>query len=200
MPLDDRLRDAIERDAATFQPDVEEHLRRVRARSKSPQRMLRAPLAAAAVLILAVLALRVMDVDPRAIGPFIGLQPPVSSPSPRAGIEGTFRARLDAEPSVGGPRSLVGEWVLTLGTDSTVALVPPATFDSEVRRFEGVFAVIGDEIVTTLFVADLSQACAADGAYRWSLTGDRLLLDKIDDMCPERIAVLSGAPWIRVAE
>lgn len=200
MPLDDRLRDAIEEEAATFQPDVEEHLRRVRARSRSPQHMLRAPLAAAAVLILAVVALRITDFDPRAMGPFVGAQPPVASPSPRAGIAGTFRASLDAELAVDGARSFVGDWVLTLGSDSTVVLVPPATFDGPGRRFEGVVAVVGDQIFTTLFAGDLSQACAGDGAYRWTLTSDRLLLDEDDDMCPERIRVLTSAPWIRVAE
>jgi hypothetical protein len=201
MPLDDRLREALDREAATYRPDVEEHLRRVRQRSRPPGRMLRAPLAAATVLIVAVVALRVTNLDPRALGPFLGHEPPVASPSPGYGIAGSYRARVDVKASAGGSPSLAGEWVLTLGSDSAVSMIPPTTFDGEERRFEGgVYAVIGEQLVTTLFASEFSRACAGVGTYRWALDGDRLLLETVDDRCPERVVILTGAEWMRVAE
>ena len=80
-------------------------------------------------------------------------------------------------------------------------MVPPTTFDGEGRRFEGeVYTVIGERFVTTLFSSEFARACAGVGTYRWAHDGDRLLLDKIDDMCPERVAVLASEQWVRVAE
>lgn len=202
MPIDDRLRDALEDEAGMLRPDVEEHLRRVRGRSASSARRLRTPMAAALVLLVSVAGLRLANVDPRAlVGPLVGQDPPAVSPSPRDRIAGTYQAIVEGEDATVGARSFTGEWGLVFGADSSVSVMPPPGFDGGTAGLAmRVYAVTGEQLVTTLFASDFSRACASVGRYRWTLQGDRLRLYTADDMCRERVAVLTSAEWLRVTE
>jgi hypothetical protein len=56
----------------------------------------------------------------------------------------------------------------------------------------GAVAVEGDEMV----FSD-SNLCDGEGRYRWTLEGDRLSLERIEEACSGRAPVLEGATYVR---
>ena len=104
-------------------------------------------------------------------------------------------------PTEGQPRS-PGTGRSTLGADASIVLSPPDTFEApSTLPLEGyVYALRGDRLFTNLFARHFPQGCTGSGAYRWRLEGTDLTLEAMDDLCLQRIALLTTESWTRVRE
>ena len=206
MPLDDRLRASLRGAADDVRPDVEHHLARVRQRSRRrsiPSRLL---VSVAAIAIVVVL-LRSQSLDPLAMVASVftpGDQTPVASSAEPVGttdeLVGTYEVHLDDTVPDGGAASLAGDWELTLGADSSIVVTPPDTFEAPITLpLEGyVYALRGDRLFTNLFARHFEQGCLGSGTYHWELVDAHLVIETVDDMCLQRIALLTTGSWTRV--
>jgi hypothetical protein len=200
MPLDRRLRDALHAEAATVEPDVEHRLGAVVGRTvrRSP-RALGALAGATAVLAFLVVVIPTVPADPLAV--FQSPQAtPTSEPSadPADRLVGMYRASVAGSDADG--LGLSGEWMLTLGADSTVAAIAPPRFatTSDAPLDGYLYAIRGDELYINLFARHLERSCVASGSYRWQLTDGRLTLEVGSDPCAARVALLTSRPWERL--
>ena len=81
-------------------------------------------------------------------------------------------------------------------------VVPPDAFVAAHGAPSGadVYAIEGDLLYTNLFARQLGPDCAGSGTYRWRIEASRLSFEKVDDLCPQRVAVLTGHGWARLDE
>lgn len=184
MPLEDRLRRELHRDATRIEPDVESALRSVEmgVRRRSPA--LAAALAGAA-LVVVLLAVR--------FGAPL-LEPPGGQPTPSAyGIPGVYSVTFgDTDPNADVLR-LVGRWMLEIDSMGVGSLTAPGTFQPGATVFPGIsFAVTGDRVRTDLFITD---PCGTVGTYRWQRDADSLTLELVEDGCHLRTVLLSTHQW-----
>jgi hypothetical protein len=208
MPLDDRLRQVLDEEAAGIEPDVERQLALVRGRARQRGMPARRLVLAVAAMTAVVLFAWGAAIDP------MGVLDPVREPSSvsapgasttplvgEAPLVGTYRATL-AETDGTVDRSIVGDWELTFHPASHLAVVPPDTFVAAHQPSSGadVYAIDGDLLYTNLFARQLGPDCASAGTYRWHVETERLTLEKVDDMCRQRVAVLTGREWARLGE
>ena len=207
MPLDDRLRASLRGAADDVRPDVEHHLARVRQRSRRRSIPASQLLASVASVAVVVILLRSLSLDPLAMVTSIvapGDQTPVaSSPEPvdtTDALVGTYEVHLDDTVRDGGAASLAGDWELTLGADSSIVVTPPDTFEAPITLpLEGyVYALRGDRLFTNLFARHFEQGCLGSGTYRWQLVDAHLVIEAVDDMCLQRIALLTTGNWTRI--
>jgi hypothetical protein len=194
MSLDRRLRDALEREAATIDPDVGRGMMAVEARARRRATAGLGPLlmAGAAVVLLAVGLQTLRSTAPDA-GPGGSMSPTVLSPSPRtADIAGTYRATLDASDGGAELADVAGRWTMDLRPDGVVLMAPPATFREGSTAQSGVaYSIDGERFRSNLF----AERCNSVGVYGWVLDGDVLTLTPVDDDCALRRAVLASTPW-----
>ena len=209
MPLDHRLRASLRGAADDVRPDVEHHLARVRQRSRRRSIPASQLLVSVAAIAIVVVLLRGQSLDPLAMIASVftpGDQVTVaSSPEPvdtTDALVGTYDVRLDDAVPDGGAASLAGDWELTLGADSSIVLTPPDTFEAPTTLpLEGyVYALRGDRLFTNLFARHFEQGCSGSGTYRWGLVDTHLTIEVLDDMCLQRIALLTYGSWTRVSE
>ena len=202
MPLDHRLRESLRGAADDVRPDVELHLAQVRQRSRRRSIPAGPLVASVTAVALVVVLLRSGSLDPLAMVVAPGDQTTIaSSPAPverAAELAGTYSVHLDDTVPDGPASALAGDWELTLGTDSSITLTPPDTFDAlSTRPLEGyAYAIRGDRLFTNLFSRHFGQGCLGSGAYRWERLDAQLTIEAVDDTCLERIAVLTTASWI----
>ncbi len=165
-------------------------------------------LASVAVIAVLVVLLRSQSLDPLAMVASIvapGDQATVaSSPEPvdtSGELVGTYEVHLDDTVPDGGAASLTGDWELTLGADSSIVLTPPDTFEAPTPLpLEGyVYALRGDRLFTNLFARHFPQGCTGSGTYRWQLVDAHLVIEAVDDMCLQRMALLTSASWTLVS-
>ncbi len=192
MPLDARVKDALERSARIVAPDVRRNLSTVRQRKQRAMRRQRvgyALLVAAALVVVVVLGPRALDI--------IRSQREVpanpSSPSPTA-LVGSYRADLSG---VGGPlvaASVDGVWSLTFDGDGSVVWNAPP--DAGLSEFlpRDTYQLSGDRIATNLFSRDLCRGSGI-GSYGWTRSGGALAFVVVRDDCPIRQAILTSLPW-----
>jgi hypothetical protein len=207
MTLDDRLRQVLEEEAAGIEPDVGRHLALVRGRARERGSSARRLTAAVAVTAVALLAWGVA-MDP--VGVLDPLREPHSVSAPgastkpldgEASLVGMYRATLDERDGAMDP-SIVGDWELTLGPASRLAVLPPDAFVVTHGAPSGpdVYAIDADLLYTNLFGRQLGHDCASAGTYRWHVESERLTLVTVDDKCRHRTAVLASHGWARLDE
>jgi hypothetical protein len=186
MPVDDRIRAGLSRNAQVALPPVEEHLATV-ARRHRRRTVGRFAAGAAAVVLLALVPLWAFttlgDRDPRP-----------ARPSASA-LAGTYRVVVDG---VGEASDLGGTWLVTLTTDGRVDLTPPRTYRGAVSDGAS-YEVSGAMITTDLFVD--STGCQrmdpAVGTYRVTVNANEAKFTRVNDSCPAR-AALFGVTWRRL--
>jgi hypothetical protein len=186
MPVDDRIRAGLSRNAELTHPPVEHHLDTVvrRHRRRIAAKLLAG---AAAALVLAVLPwwafTTVHDRDPEPARP--------SEPT----LAGAYRVVIDEARTA---PDLRGTWVVTLRTDGRIDVTPPLTYRGKLSG-GAAYEQSGATIRTNVFVE--SPGCQrtdpAVGVYRVTLTGSEAVFTKMEDTCPAR-AALFGAPWTRL--
>ena len=204
MPLDDRLRASLRGAADDVRPDVEHHLARVRQRSRRRSIPASQLLASVASVAVVVILLRSLSLDPLAmVASVVAPGDPVTVASSAEPVDttdalaGTYEVHLDDTVPDGGAASLAGDWELTLGADSIIVLTPPDTIEAPTTLpLEGyVYALRGDRLFTNLFARHFEQGCLGSGTYRWELVDTHLAFEAVDDMCLQRIALLTYASW-----
>ncbi len=209
MPLDDRLRESLHGAADGVRPDVELHLAQVQQRSRRRPVPLGGLVASVVAVAVAVVLLRTLPLDPLAMvasvmGP--GDQATAaSSPQPADPADvlvGTYEVRFEAVEASGGAVLLAGDWEITLGADSSIVLTPPDTFESpSALPLDGyVYALRDDRLFTNLFARHFPQGCSGSGTYRWELEEADLKIDVMNDLCLQRIALLTSGSWTRIGE
>jgi hypothetical protein len=95
--------------------------------------------------------------------------------------------------------TLSGDWTLTLGRDSSLALGAPAAFvEPPGAQTSGyIYASRGDLFFTNLFTRASERGCSGPGRYRWALANGRLSLELVEDPCVLRATLLTAQPWTR---
>ncbi|MCY7418013.1 MAG: hypothetical protein LH650_05875 [Chloroflexi bacterium] len=204
MPLDQRLRDGLHRDADPIEPDVLAGLESVTRRaSRSSGTTGRLMLSAAAIIVVLVL------VRLAGVGPHIEVAPGATpsgatSRSPSTGdpaaLVGTWTVTLAPADTGVGPLGMVGDWTMRLGADSTVEVVPPPGFHPPSGSDPGgyAYAVTGPSLVTNLFTRDFAASCAGSGGYTWSADDTSLRLTMTADTCEPRRVLLGTGDWTAV--
>ena len=199
MSIEDRLRNGLARNAASFEPDTETTLERVvsRTRRRSHRRRLvvgfAAAAAAAAAVVGLVLVQRPRDEIRSAAEPAQateGTGPVVPA------LTGRFEATVDDDAAGGLPFNIAGRWVIELDTDGSMQVTAPDTYTGVVSA--ALFQATPEWFRTSLFEQDLCSG-QPSGTYRWELTGSTLQFTEMDDLCDGRVAVLAGQQWSKIS-
>jgi hypothetical protein len=198
MPLDERLREGLRREAETIQPDVGGGLRAVEARARRQGTMgLGSLIGAAAVVLLVVAFQAVRSVPDDEIGGSRGSPSPTAMTPDASGydhLSGTYVVILQAGDASESADDVAGGWSMTLDGDGTMLVAPPSTFEEGGAVQSGVaFSIDRDRLRTNLF----QERCDSVGEYRWDLTDDRLTLTPVAEDCALRRTVLSARAWER---
>lgn len=196
MPVERRLREGTQRNAAVIDPDVDRVLGAVLRRGLRRaivRRSMSVAVAIPAVLGALVLGRQVLG-SPGNVRPATGsTSTPLTSvtPSPPS-IGGTFTRTLRANRAVVQANGIAGAW--TIGTDArgrTRLLAPSSFAGASTSR---PFALQGNELRTDAFVGGLCRGLPA-GTYTWAKAGSYLVLTAVSDPCDARAWVLSSGPW-----
>jgi hypothetical protein len=197
MALDRRLRDELQREAASIEPDVGRGLLVVEARARRRATTgLGSLLAAAVAVVLVVIGVQALRSTSPETGPGGSVSPTVLlSPSPEtADIAGTYRATLESIDGGAEFTDVAGEWTMELMPDGVMRMAPPATFREGSAPQSGVaYSIEGERFRSNLF----QERCNSIGVYEWILDGGVLNLRPVDDDCDLRPLVLASAPWTR---
>jgi hypothetical protein len=192
VPLNQRLRDALQRSSLVVSPDVRRNLRAVRRRTRVViiRRRIVSTLAAAAVVGVTVfVAPHVLD--------FIQSQretPAFHPPSPTAVAPGRL---VGAYLNYGGALARVnlnGPWFLEFKEDGSIVWNPPAGAGIAESLPRDTYQMVGNRIVTDLFRNNLCRGKGI-GTYSWRRSGGPLTFGFVDDACAARRAVLTSASW-----
>jgi hypothetical protein len=201
MSFDQRLRDALEREAARLDPDVERQLGAVEARVRRGSPIDSATLVIAAAVLVAALILRTQGFGPPGGGGSSGSPNEPASPSASAEqspatfpqVSGTYTVTLDPSDPAVKRDGLGGAWTMRLLPDGEVFLTAPSTYLPGANGLSGfAFSVSGDRFRTNLFI---NGACTTVGSYAWSRAGGGLALTPVDDACSIRRTLLATNPW-----
>jgi hypothetical protein len=178
--LDARLRSTLEQQAVgVHEIDTPPALREVVDRSLRRTRRTRIGYAAGGALAAAAAALLVAVFGPS--GPPADPQPVTPTPP-----TGTWQRTL----TEAGQWS--GRWSLTFSAGSVLELTTPVGLSPDEGTSDGASYAIGDD---TLRLDAFSNGACLDqpaGSYRWTVDGDRLFLETVDDPCRERRNVFAG--------
>jgi hypothetical protein len=192
MPLDDRLRNAFERSAASIEPSVEANLEQVLRRGSRPRQLRLGPMvAAAAVIVLLVLGSRYVFPNQPPVGPVVSPSPsPTVSPNANA-IAGSYVVTLNDEDAEVADLGMSGVWSMTLRSGGGMDVTPPSTFEGS-QAAGHTFTVEGSVFRTDLYYNDF---CDSIGIYEWSSSQTGLTLQVADDDCAIRRVLLSTREW-----
>ncbi len=201
MSFDRRLRNALEREAARLEPDVERQLGAVESRVRRGSPIGWGTVVFAAAVLVAAIILRTQGASlPAGVGssgsPSETAAPSASaeaSPASYPQVAGTYTVTLDPTATSVKRDGLGGLWTMRLLPDGEVLLTAPPTYSGGANSLSGVaFSVSGGELRTNLFI---NGSCAAVGSYAWSRTGGDLALTPVDDTCSIRRTLLATKPW-----
>ena len=201
MSFDRRIRNALEREAARLEPDVERQLGAVESRVRRGSSIGWGTVVLAAAVLVAAMILRTQGA---ALPAGVGSSGSASgTPAPSASAEaspvsypqvsGTYTVTLDPTTATVKRDGLGGLWTLRLLPDGEVLLTAPSTYSAGANSLTGVaFSVSGGEFRTNLFI---NGSCATVGSYAWSRAGGGLALTPVDDTCSVRRTLLATKPW-----
>jgi len=193
MPLDDRVKSALERSTTVVDPDVRRDLATVRRRTRQlvvRQRIGGGMLAVALLAAAVFLGPRILDV----IGSQRGRPADRPTPPSPLALVGSFRVDLSGagEPLLS--EDLDGAWTMEFGDDGTVVWnAPPGSGISEGLPRD-TFQHSGSTIVTTAFASELCGGGV--GTYTWTRAGSSITFEVVADTCEVRQAILTLEPWM----
>jgi hypothetical protein len=191
MSVERRLRDGLQRSAATVNPDVRLLLPDAIVRGKRRQRARRTVLAVTTVLVVAGIGGAAFQ-----LGRFAADSPTAApgahlTPGPYRAIAGTYTTTLAPASSVVRNNGLAGNWTLRLDANGVLTLVAPASFRDVPSG--SAFKIEGDRFTTDAFVND--PRCSNDvGVYRWQRSAGGLTFIPITETCALRRSLFS-ARW-----
>lgn len=183
MPLDDRLRDGLARNADVFEPDVEVALAMV-TRRRPARAVLRGGLVAAAIIgfVIALAMVKRPDVQTG----------PADVPSISAvQLAGHYETTIIANVS-GAQYDISGRWEIRFDPAGILDVRPPPAYVGVLSA--QLFQTTGTELRTDVFGSDLCSGLPA-GTYRWERHDLTLRFTSIDEACAARAAILTSQPW-----
>jgi hypothetical protein len=127
-----------------------------------------------------------------------GRPEPLRQPTPSvpvvggSAIEGTFTTELGDEDQAVRSNRMAGGWTVTFRADGVLEVSPPGSFEQSHAGYS--FEVSGEVFRTDLFRTDVCND-ELPGRYRWHRNGERLTFEVVDETCPARGALFTGAPW-----
>ena len=162
-------------------PPVERHLDAVRRRHRRAVR-LKVLAVVAAVAVLAVLPSGVMAALDRGA--------PEPAPPSYAGVAGTYQVIVRTG---GETRSMTGTWTVTLGTDGSIALVPPPALDGLTGDGE-TYSMSSRTFTTNVLIGwpGCQSTALTVGTYRVDVTDRGASFTRVADDCPARITLFGG--------
>lgn len=185
MPIDDRIRDGLTRNADVPSPSVERHLDRVLARRRRQVAVRTA--AVAAVAVGAVVPWALVQGDGQRVG-----DPAAPSPA----LQGTYRVVVGNSDA---PADMPGTWTVTLGDNGSIAVKPPAGYHGNGGVGESYELAAPGELTTNLFVG--APGCQRGdppvGVYGFAATAAGVQFTRVEDGCPARVAIFAGH-WERL--
>jgi hypothetical protein len=192
MSVERRLRDGLERSAATVDPDVRRRLPEAVSRGKRQRRIRGTVLVLSTILVVAGIGGAAFQ-----LGRFAG-HPPSSSPgatqmpAPYGAIAGTYTATFAAASSVVRHNGMAGNWTLRLDPNGVLTLLAPKSFRDVPSG--SAFKIEGDRLTTDAFVND--PRCSNDvGVYRWQRSAGNLTFTPIAETCALRRTLFSATQW-----
>lgn len=190
MPLERRLRDGLQREAADLAPDVTERLGATLrdGRRRGRRQQLRTALVFATVILVAVLVSPAL-IDALRRAPQVGVSP---SPIPAATLSGSYATTLVSADAAVTANRMQGDWTIEFGSTGILTVTTPPSFTGTRSGYS--FQVTLQEVRTDLFGADVCSTLLP-GTYRWSIRSGRLTFTAVDDSCTGRVALLTSAAW-----
>jgi len=191
MSVEDRLREGLRRNAASFEPAPDASLERVtaRRRHRAHRRVALAAVAAAAAVIGAVVVLEQRGSE-LTVTSSAETSVPGSASAPA--LTGRFEATVGPGSASGLRFEVAGRWVLELTADGRVLATPPGSYVGVVSG--ALFQATDEWFRTSLFESDLCSGVPA-GVYRWVRTASGVRFTAEDDDCAGRVAVLAATDW-----
>jgi hypothetical protein len=201
MPVERRIREGTERNAAVLDPDVERFLGSVVRRSRRRvvvRRALAAAITVPALIVAIVAGPRLLEAN-RGAGrptpatqptPTVATMPPITSP-----FAGTVFTRTVADGlAVVQANGIAGRWTIVTDARGRMRILAPRSFAGAAasRPFE----LNGDQLRTDAFSDGICAGLPA-GTYGWTRVTRYLVLTPISDLCDARVWVLTRSPWTR---
>jgi hypothetical protein len=195
MPIERRIREGAERNAGVLDPDVDGFLDSVVRRTRRRQvvrRSLTVVASIAAVVLAVVVGPSVLD-DIRDSGGTVPGGDTTTSVAPAVPLlTGTFTRTIPEGTAVVRANGLAGTWTIEADPDGSVRLLAPSAFPG--AHASQPFDMQPDGLSTDAFGSDMCAGSPA-GSYRWTVSGDFLLLSVVTDQCDARVVVLGARPW-----
>lgn len=192
MPLDKRVKDALERSSQIVDPDVRRELSTVRGKTR--RAVIRQRIAV--TLVAASLAVGAIFFGPRVLDVIRSQrQVPANPPSVSAGpLPGSYRVDLTGAGGLIASSSVDGAWSMTFNGDGSIVWNPPPGSGLIESLPRDTYQVSGTTFSTNLFATSLCQGSGI-GTYGWVRSGRTLMLDATSDDCAVRRAILASTPW-----
>jgi hypothetical protein len=189
MSVDDRIRGGMIANATAHQPAVESSLDKVRGRGRRAQtrRLMMAAGSVAAGSVAAVAATVLILASPDAPD---RSGPTTPAPSATSALFGRY------ESDVTSPAQLAGRWVLELGGNGTITVIPPDGYAGVVSGT--LLSADGTTLRTNLFEQDVC-ANLGNGEFHWTREGARLALRVGHDPCAPRRTFFTENRWVAVS-
>jgi hypothetical protein len=184
MPLDDRLRAGLARNAATFEPDEDTAFTLVTHPRRSTGRATRTVLIAAAAVAFVV----TLGVLQRPNQPQAPSSAPISTPPTLTGRYWTIVAESETVPAY----DIAGRWEIRLDPSGILDVRPPPAYTGVVTA--QLFQSTPEEFRTDLFGTDLCSG-HLPGMYRWNRNDKTLTFSVVDDLCAARVMILTDRLW-----
>ena len=115
---------------------------------------------------------------------------PEPAPPSYAGLAGTYEVIVRTG---GETRSMTGTWTVTLGTDGSIALVPPAALDGLTGDGE-TYSMSSRTFTTNVLIGwpGCQSTALTVGTYRVDVTDRGASFTRVADDCPARITLFGG--------
>lgn len=192
MSVERRLREGLERSAATVEPDVSLRLPEAVSRGKRRQRVRRTVVVLSTVLVVAGIGGAAVQLGRFAEHSQSASVGATGTPAPYGAIAGTYTARITPASSVVRHNGMAGDWTLRLDPNGVLTLVTPKSFRNVPSG--SAFKIEGARFTTDAFVND--PRCSNDvGVYRWQRSAGNLTFTPVTETCAVRRTLFSAARW-----
>ena len=189
MPLDDRVKGALERSSTIVGPDLRRDLSIVRRKTR--RAVIRQRVGTGVLLLVMIVA-----------GVFLGpgvldvirSQRHVPAATPSAPVlSGTYQADLSGV-GVLASKNLAGPWQIRLSGDGSVLWEAPQASGVSEGVPNDTYHLTGSSLVTSMFARDLCRGTGA-GSYTFTTSTGSLTFSVVSDACDVRRAVLTSVAW-----
>jgi hypothetical protein len=200
MPLERRIREGADRNAAILQPNVEGSFSTVvrEARRRRRLRLILSSLVTISFVATAIVFGPGILEGLRTIRtPAIATQPKqIETQTPGEGsfTPMTFDKTISRGLAVVRANGLEGSWGIAIDVQGRMRLLAPAGFDDATGSW--LLDPRTNEFRTSAFSNGLCAGQLA-GTYRWTRISRYLILDMVRDHCDARVWLLTSGPWTR---